>query len=183
MSIAKLTEDLYVSPQIDIDALKDLKARGIRAVVSNRPDGEQADQPTSDEVEAAARAQGLEYRHIPVVSGQIGDAEVAAFAEALKALPGPVLAFCRSGTRSTSLWALANAATLGPDAVLKTAADAGYDLEGLKPRLADRAQAAAPTATRTERKIAGYDVVIVGGGAAGLAAACRLMQLAAKNEH
>ena len=177
MTIAKLTDALFVSPQIEVDALEALKAKGIRTIVNNRPDGEQPDQPTSAALEAAARAQGMEYRYIPVVPGQLGDAQVSAFAEVLRTLPAPVLAFCRSGNRSTSLWALASAAEMEPESVLKHAADAGYDLAGLKPRLVDLHQAARPVNVAAEsRAIAGYDVVIVGGGAAGIAVAASLLK-------
>lgn len=145
MTIAKLSDDLFVSPQIDVDMLEGLKARGIRAIVNNRPDGEQVDQPSSAHLEAAAKAHGLEYRHIPIVPGQMGDAQVAAFAEAMKTLQGPVLAFCRSGNRSASLWALANAAEseMDIDAIVACAADAGFDLKALAPALAARHQARA----------------------------------------
>src|SRR5687768_13193816 len=81
-------------------------AAGTRLIVNNRPDGEEPGQPSSTEIEAAARAAGLDYRHIPVAGGFSAD-RVAAMAEALE--NGPVLAYCRSGTRSTYLWALARA--------------------------------------------------------------------------
>jgi sulfide:quinone oxidoreductase len=107
MKIAKLTPFLAVSPQIAEADLGALAAQGFRAVINNRPDGEAEDQPESAALAAAAGRVGLEYRHVPVVSGKITDDDVAAFARALDAVKGPVLAFCRTGTRSTTLWALA----------------------------------------------------------------------------
>lgn len=175
MTIAQLTESLYVSPQITVQDVPTLKARGIRSIVNNRPDHEQADQPSAADLAAAAAAHGLLYRHIPVVAGKITDGEVRAFAAALEELPLPMLAFCRSGTRSTSLWALASAGESGVDAVLRAAADAGYDLAGLRPRLeAMEASPAAPVARAAGGP--GYDVVIVGGGAAGIAVASSLLR-------
>lgn len=135
MKIAKLTPFLSVSPQITAADLGALAAQGFKAVVNNRPDGEAEDQPASAALADAARRVGLEYRHVPAISGSITDDDITAFADAMEELKGPVLAFCRTGTRSTTLWALAEASHLDPDAILKTAAEAGYDLAALKPRL------------------------------------------------
>jgi sulfide:quinone oxidoreductase len=135
MKIATLTPFLSVSPQIAEADLGALVAQGFRAVVNNRPDGEAEDQPASAALAAAAARIGLDYRHVPAVSGKITDDDVAAFAEALDEVKGPVLAFCRTGTRSTTLWALSEARHLDPEAILAAAALAGYDLGALKPRL------------------------------------------------
>jgi sulfide:quinone oxidoreductase len=105
-------------------------------VINNRPDGEEPGQPGSDELAAAAEANGLVYRHIPVVPGQWQDEQIAAFADALADLPGPTLAFCRTGTRAATLWALQAARRQPVDAVLSRTAAAGYDLSPLAPRLA-----------------------------------------------
>jgi sulfide:quinone oxidoreductase len=138
MKFAKLTPCLAVSPQIAEADLGALAAQGFRAVINNRPDGEAEDQPESAALAAAARRVGLEYRHVPVVAGKITDDDVAAFAQALDEVKGPVLAFCRTGTRSTTLWALAEASHLDPEAILVTAAAADYDVAALKPRLDER---------------------------------------------
>ncbi|HEX6142281.1 MAG TPA: TIGR01244 family sulfur transferase [Geminicoccaceae bacterium] len=180
MKIARLTPFLSVSPQIGEADLGVLAARGFRAVVNNRPDGEADDQPPGEALAAAAARVGLDYRHVPVVSGKVTDHDVAAFAKALAELKGPVLAFCRSGTRSSTLWALSEADHLAPDAVLETASEAGYDLSALRPRLEARWQAAATPSSAgrvVEFGVGGtYDVVIVGGGAAGLSAASGLLR-------
>jgi sulfide:quinone oxidoreductase len=137
MDIHPLTDDLSVSPQLRPEDLPVLAARGFRSVINNRPDGEEPDQPTSAALAQAAAAAGLAYRHLPVVSGQVQDAEVEAFMKLLDELPAPVLAFCRTGTRSTTLWALGMARRLGAQAVLAQAKAAGYDLSALAPRLAE----------------------------------------------
>jgi sulfide:quinone oxidoreductase len=133
--IRQLTATLTVAPQIGVADVPGLAAAGFRAVINNRPDGESPGQPTNAAVEAAVRAHGLAYRFAPVVSGQISDADVAAFADAVRELPVPILAFCRSGTRCTVLWALAEAAQRTPEEIIAIAARAGYDLAALKPRL------------------------------------------------
>jgi uncharacterized protein (TIGR01244 family) len=111
----------------DID---EAAAQGIRLIVNNRPDGEEPGQPSSTEIEAAARAAGLDYRHIPIAGG-FPPARIEAMAEALE--QGPALLFCRSGTRSAFLWALARAARGAPvEESIAAAAAAGYDLEPIR---------------------------------------------------
>jgi sulfide:quinone oxidoreductase len=138
MHIRKLTDQVSVSPQILPGELADLAAAGFRSVINNRPDGEAEEQPDSAAMAEAAAAHGLAYRYIPVVPGHYEPGVIDAMAQALGELPAPVLAFCRTGTRSTTLWALSEAHHLHPDAILKTCAAAGYDLEALRPRLAAR---------------------------------------------
>jgi sulfide:quinone oxidoreductase len=180
MKIAKLTPFLAVSPQIAEADLGALAAQGFRAVINNRPDREAENQPESAALAAAAARVGLDYRHVPVVSGKITDDDVAAFAQALEGVKGPVLAFCRTGTRSTTLWALAEARHLDPEVILTTAAGAGYDLAALKPRLDVRWRTAelAASAGRLVEFAPGeiHDVVIVGGGSAGIATASSLLR-------
>jgi sulfide:quinone oxidoreductase len=126
--VHRLTPAFGVAGQLDADDIAALAAQGWRSLLCNRPDGETADQPAGAELVQAAAAHGLAWRHIPVVSGQWRDADVAAFAEALRTLPAPVLAFCRTGTRSIHLWALAMAGTLEAGNIQRIAADAGYVL-------------------------------------------------------
>lgn len=130
----RLDLDVWIAPRqlraADIPAAREL---GVALIVNNRPDGEEPGQPASAEIEAAALAAGLGYRHIPVAGG-FPPAAVNAMRAALD--EGPVLAFCRSGTRSTWLWALARASG-GADAatLIRQAAAAGYDLRPLAPSL------------------------------------------------
>ena len=93
------------APQLMPEAMAEAARIGFKSVINNRPDFEHdADQPTSAAVEAAAIAAGLHYRHLPVDSGYQSPEQIAAFAQLLKELPHPVLAFCRSGARSTRLY-------------------------------------------------------------------------------
>lgn len=132
----QVDEGVYVAPQLAPEDVAAARAAGVRLVVNNRPDGEAPDQPTSAEVERLAREAGLDYLHVPVEVGRITPEAVAAFGRALAEAPGPVLAYCRSGTRSCHLWALAAAAAGKPvDEVIEGAARAGYDLEGARPLL------------------------------------------------
>ena len=148
--IRRLTASFSVAPQNRLVDVPLLAAAGFKSLMNNRPDGESVGQPENRVIDVAARNLGLAYRFLPVVSGQITDADVARFAAAVRLLPKPVLAFCRSGTRCTMLWALAEAAERTPDEILGVAARAGYDLEGLRPRL-DTLRAAAVAAAAAER--------------------------------
>lgn len=129
-----LTDRLGVAAQIAVADFDALAAQGFRSIINNRPDGEVAGQPASAVLEAAAQQAGLAYRHLPLAAGSLpDDAQVAAFRAALDALPAPVLAFCRSGHRSSVLWALQAAGSV--DAILDATRAAGHDLEVLRPRL------------------------------------------------
>lgn len=173
MDIRAISPELSVTPQITVSDVGIAAAQGFRAIVCNRPDGEGDDQTPTHLIEEAARAHGLAFRAVPVVSGRMTEADVRGFAAALDALPGPVLAYCRTGTRSASLWALSKAGRLSADAILRTTAGAGYDLDALRPQLdsAPGKVIALPTARRC-------GVVIVGGGAGGIAAAASLKKRA-----
>lgn len=124
-----LDDRMAVSPQITPGDVAEAAARGFTLIVNNRPDGEQPGQPTAAEIEAAATTAGLSYVAIPIVPGGFGEAEIEAMRAALETATGPVLGYCRSGTRSTFLWALARA-RLGdaPETLTAKAAAAGYDI-------------------------------------------------------
>lgn len=125
----RLDDKTLVAPrQITAADIPTLASAGVTLIVNNRPDGEEPGQPSSAELEAAASTAGLEYRHIPVAGGFNLD-DVLAMAEALETAEGQVLVFCRSGTRSTFLWALARSERGAPaDELAARAAAAGYDL-------------------------------------------------------
>jgi uncharacterized protein (TIGR01244 family) len=130
----KLTQAVYASPQIDVDNIAEARALGIALVINNRPEGESADQTPGDVIEAAARAAGMDYLAIPVTHAGFSQAQVERMAEALNQAQGPVLAYCRSGTRSTLLWALAEASRGADPATLASqAAQAGYDIAPVRP--------------------------------------------------
>jgi len=135
MLLKSLTKNLAVGSQLAPDDLAELAKAGFKTIISNRPDGEEEHQPAWAVLAEAAHRYGIQARHIPVVASKIRHADIAAFREALLALPRPAIAFCRTGTRSTILWALANAASLSVDERIKIAAEAGYDLEPIRGRL------------------------------------------------
>ena len=135
MDMKQLTPDLSVGPQIQVDDVAELARRGFKAIIGNRPDNEGPDQPRWEELAFLARSHGLEARHIPVVPGHLGDEEIAAFRQALSELPKPVAAFCKTGTRSTMLWALVNPQELSADDRIGQAAAQSYDISALRPRL------------------------------------------------
>jgi uncharacterized protein (TIGR01244 family) len=131
--IRRLDENCWVAGQIAPRDLVEIATKGVRTIVNNRPDGEEPLQPASIEIAAAARAAEMAYFHIPV-EATFNEAQVREMAEALE--QGPVLAFCRSGTRSTYLWALARASEgAEAEALAQQAAEAGYDLTPLLPYL------------------------------------------------
>jgi len=112
MNIRKISQGLFASGQIRPEHVSQLALHGIRAIICNRPDGEEAGQPRFEEIERAARAAGIRAVHIPVHHGAIPDETALAFCEAMRALPGPVLAYCRSGARSTQVHEAAQNACL-----------------------------------------------------------------------
>ena len=130
--IRKVTDDFSVAPQISIGDLAAAAGAGFKLVINNRPDGESPDQPASAAMAEAAKAAGLDYLYIPVRGGPTRE-QVEAVAEAVGDAQGPVLAFCRSGTRSIVTWSLGQA-SLGArprDELVQLGADAGYDLTGV----------------------------------------------------
>jgi uncharacterized protein (TIGR01244 family) len=112
MEYRKITDSYSVSGQIAPDDVARIKAAGFKSIIGNRPDSEDGAVPHA-EIEKAARAAGLDFRFIPVVSGRITSEDVAEQAKALDELEGPVLAYCRSGTRCTNLFGLVQQAKRG----------------------------------------------------------------------
>ena len=104
-SVRQLSADVCVAPQLGPEAMAWAAQQGFRSVINNRPDFEGGpDQPTSAVIEAAARAAGLQYAHLPVAPAVQTPEQIAEFASLLAALPKPILAFCRTGTRSGKLF-------------------------------------------------------------------------------
>jgi len=126
----QLTDSVFVAPQIGIADVDRAKAMGISFILNNRPDDEEPGQTNGAEIEAAAREAGIGYAAVPVTHGGFAPWQLDGMDQALDAAAqGKLLAYCRSGTRSTLLWALARArAGESPDALADTAAAAGYDL-------------------------------------------------------
>jgi uncharacterized protein (TIGR01244 family) len=128
----KVTDDFSVAPQIALDDVARAKAEGFVLVINNRPDGEAPGQPSSDEMQAAAKAAGIGYAYIPVRGGPTQE-QVEAERRLLAETQGPVLAYCRSGNRSIATWSIgeALAGTRSRQELIQLAAGAGYDLSGL----------------------------------------------------
>jgi len=133
----KLTDTVYASPQIGLDEVTEAANSGFALIINNRPEGESPDQTPGDAIAEAAQAAGLAYVAIPITHAGFSEPQVNAMVEALaSAGDGKVLAYCRSGTRSTLLWSLAQASTgADPDSLTAIAAGAGYDLGPIRPML------------------------------------------------
>ncbi len=145
MSIRKLTDAISVAGQIEPSDVEAIAEAGFRSMICNRPDGEEFGQPDFERIAEEARQHGLQIRFIPISSGAPVPEEAAGrFREALDELPAPVLAYCRSGTRCTALWSLAQAGRAPLEEIIGTALAAGYDMRGLAPRIAAAAGTATP---------------------------------------
>ncbi|WP_172327101.1 bifunctional protein tyrosine phosphatase family protein/NAD(P)/FAD-dependent oxidoreductase [Mangrovicoccus sp. HB161399] len=168
MDIRSITPEFSVSPQIQPGDLEEIARQGFRSVICNRPDGESAGEPTFAEIAAAAKSLGLEAIHQPVVSGKVSDADAAEFGRILARAPKPALGYCRTGTRSTILWSLSEAKSRALPDILSATKAAGYDMAGVVRRIANGGK------TPTDTGDASYEVVIVGGGAAGISVAASL---------
>jgi uncharacterized protein (TIGR01244 family) len=132
----RIDDSILVAPQIAPEDLAEAAALGVTLVINNRPDEEEAGQPEGQAIANAAEQAGLAYRAIPVTHAGFSHGQVDAMVDALEQAQGPVLAFCRSGTRSTYLWALARAKMGDHPAVLTEKAEAaGYDLRSIRPML------------------------------------------------
>ena len=169
MDIHTLTGELSVAPQIAAHDLQALREAGFKAVICNRPDGEAADQPNFEEIERAARDQGMQARYLPAESGKVSDEQGAAFGGLMAELPKPVLAYCRTGMRSTTMWALSQAGRVPLPQIIEKSSKAGFDLKGVVRRIVNGGKTPVEVADAT------HDIVIVGGGAAGIAVASSLL--------
>lgn len=136
-----IAPNFFVAPQITPEEIAAAKARGVTLIINNRPDNEEPGQPKGADLEKAARAAGLAYAAIPVKGGIVGAGDLDALDAALAKNDGATLAFCRSGMRSTLLWALARVrAGEDIDVVITSAAEAGYDIAGQRRSLASVAR-------------------------------------------
>lgn len=131
MELKRINDHVSVSGQIQPDDIKTLKDLGFTTIVNNRPDGEAPDQPSGAEIEAAAKAAGLTYHAIPLGREGVNPEMVANTRAVLEGSDGKVFCFCRSGTRSTTLWALSQAGEAPAEKIIAQAAEAGYDMSHL----------------------------------------------------
>ena len=171
MEAKKLSDGLSVSKQLLLADIREAADAGFKSIIVNRPDGEGDDQPTFAEIEAEAREAGLQARYLPVTPGKIADGDVEAFAEALTILPAPAIGYCRTGMRTTTLWALSQA-VIGnrsvPDLIAAGKA-AGYDLSGVAARIANGGRVITDAVSES------YQIVVVGAGAAGIAVSASML--------
>lgn len=132
-----LDDRIAAAPQLEEQDIAEAAAKGFRTIINNRPDGEEPGQLTAARAAEVAKAHGLAYVYIPVNAQTMGPAVAEEFGRALESAPTPILAHCRSGTRSTHLWAMAEAMAGGypVDEIVRRAADAGYDISPLRPAL------------------------------------------------
>lgn len=170
MEVRKISDKLSLSEQIQSSDVASLHESGFRSIICNRPDGEGADQPNFDEVRAEAEKHQMQVRYLPVLPGKVSDEDVESFSQAMRELPKPTLAYCRTGTRSATLWSLSQARSQSVPDILKAAKAAGYDMSAVVRRLANGG------VTPTDTADGSYDVVIVGSGAAGIAVASSLLK-------
>ena len=138
MDLKRINEHISVSPQISPVDLVAIKAAGFVTVINNRPDGESPDQPSSAQMQAAAEAAGLAYHYIPLGRDGVSPDMVAETEAVLEGSNGPVFAYCRSGTRSTTVWALSQAGQLPAQEIVSAAAQAGYDMSHLLGHLSQK---------------------------------------------
>ena len=169
MDIRTLTAELSVAPQIAITDLRAVADAGFRSVICNRPDGEGPDQPVYSEIDRSAVEQGLQVRFLPAESGKVSDEQGAAFANFMAELPKPVLALCNTGMRSTTMWALTQAGSMPFPSIIERASKAGFDLKGVIRRIVNGGKTPVEVADAT------HEVVIIGGGSAGIEVAASLL--------
>ncbi|MEH3036126.1 MAG: TIGR01244 family sulfur transferase [Sphingomonas adhaesiva] len=139
MEFTHLADNFAVSAQLDVADVERARRAGFRSIIANRLDGEDARQPSAAQIAAEATRLGLAFAHIPIGFTQAGDADADAMARAMRELPKPILAYCRTGTRSAALWALGLAPDSEPGELVRRAAAAGHKITALMPSLRRRA--------------------------------------------
>lgn len=168
MDVRQINTELSVSGQItplDIDTLKNM---GFKAIICNRPDREGEGQPLFSQIETAARQAGLNAYYLPAQSGKVTEEHAREFGKLVAESPKPILAFCRTGMRSTTMWDLSQSSKMPPSDIIAAAGNAGFDMNGM-------VSSANPSGVQSKVAEAAHDIVIVGGGAAGIAAASSLL--------
>ncbi|CAI3130836.1 Beta-lactamase hydrolase-like protein [Acinetobacter calcoaceticus] len=167
MELKQINQDFYIAGQITADEVAKIANQGVKTLICNRLDGEGADQPNVIEIEEAAQRLGIQVIYQPVTSGKITDQQVTEFKQFYQNAQKPVLAYCRSGMRAISLWALAEVDPKDAALLVESGHKLGFNLKGLVPRILkrDHESAAIPC----------YSVVIVGAGAAGISVASSLL--------
>lgn len=166
MDFKRIDDKLTVSGQLCVADVAALAEQGVKVLICNRPDGEGNDQCSFTEIQTEAEKHCMQCHYLPVVSGRVQDSDAEAFGKVLDETTEPVHAYCRSGMRSTTLWALSRGDKQPLTEIVSAARKAGYDMSGVAARIAGQSEEG--------RDLASYDVVIVGAGAAGIATAASL---------
>ncbi|ADP70372.1 protein of unknown function DUF442 [Rhodomicrobium vannielii ATCC 17100] len=136
MELHKLTDDLDVAGQIEPSDIPEIASKGIKTIICNRPDNESPGQPTFGEIDKIAQENGIKTIYHPIrAANAISDADAEIFEKELAEAEKPVLAFCRSGTRSTFIWSLSQAGKIPAQQIALTAMRAGYDISPVYQRL------------------------------------------------
>lgn len=138
MELKRINEQMSVAPQISVDDVAAIKAAGFTAIINNRPDDEAPNQPSGEMIRQAAEAAGLSYHFIPLGREGVSPDMVEQTKAVLEGSAGPVLAYCRSGTRSTTLWALSQAGKMPASEIISAAGNAGYDVSHLAGHLGQK---------------------------------------------
>lgn len=167
MKVAKINEDITVSDQITVSDITEITKQGFKTIFCHRPDGEGPDQPNFEEIDSAAKKEGIEVQYLPVTMGKISDNDIDQFSSCFENAIKPVFSYCRSGMRAITLWSLKEADNKTLPELLTIGKSAGFDMSGLTLRLASGKQSASNTKV--------HQIVIVGGGAAGISVASSLL--------
>jgi len=135
--IAKLEDDFYAAPQPSEDDFAEFAAQGIKTIINNRPDDEEPGQMSAARGRELAEKHGMEYHHIPMTVPTLSPELIAQFEKVVTTAPRPIVAHCRSGTRSCVLWSLTEAGrgARSVDETLTCAASGGYDLSQMRPMI------------------------------------------------
>lgn len=131
MQLNKIIEDYFVSEQVTPDDIKHIKEAGFKTIFCNRPDNEENNQVTVASIKKIAEENGLKFIHQPVIGGQITQADVDQFSDYYDDSEKPIFAYCRTGTRSSMLWALSESGKRSVEEILNLTSKAGYNLRNL----------------------------------------------------
>jgi sulfide:quinone oxidoreductase len=182
MEMRQLTSRLSVCAQINVEDIEQISAAGIKTIICNRPDNEGEDQPASEAIREACEAAQIKWHYLPVSPKDYTDAQGLEFGELVDQAQEPILAFCRTGTRCTNLWALSQAGRTEFSEISSSAKEAGYDVDKLNERVSALAESvAAGQASDIPQSeeavvIGSHQVVIIGGGAGGQSTAASLLK-------
>ncbi len=135
MNVKNISDKISVTSQISCDDIKQIKRQGFKTIICNRPDAESSDQTDAEELAKAADELDIEFIYMPITPNNFSEQDISDFGAALNNTEHPILAYCRTGTRSTTLWALSQAGVRSTEDIIIKAANAGYDLSPLSPRL------------------------------------------------